>query len=167
MKKKIYTVIIFLCYTIFLWGQDIMSVHTITIIFPNHGEAIPLGRCWVGNADTSNWRKPKNIDQSVLRFDTDELTPEQNAERLRLLGFFYNPAVSYFDRKKGEVILNTNRSLYRKNKIKLIYRTFVKQYYDNVNAYIKDHKNNDPVDEDYFFEQFEDARHEFCKDIKK
>ena len=167
MKKKIYTIIIILCFTNLLWGQDTFKAHTITLFMPNLGMALPLGRTNIAHADTSNWRSPKNIDQTVFRFDTSELTPEQNAERLRLLGFFYNPAVAYFDRKKGEVILNTNRSLYRKNKIKLIYRTFVKQYYDNVNAYIKDHKNNDPVDEDYFLEQFEDARHEFCKDIKK
>ena len=117
MKKIIYTVIVFLCFTNFLWAQDTFIAHAVTLDMPNLGMAIPLGKSNVAHADTSNWRNPQNIDQSVLRFDTNELTSEQKNEKLRLLGFFYNPAVVHFDKKEGKVILNTNRSLYRKNKI--------------------------------------------------
>ena len=73
----------------------------------------------------------------------------------------------HFDKKEGKVILNTNRSLYRKNKIEFVYRKFVKQYYENVNEYIINHKNNEPVDEDFFLEQFEAAQNEFSKEIKE
>lgn len=167
MKKIIYTVIVFLCFTNFLWAQDTFIAHAVTLAMPNLGMAIPLGKSNVAHADTSNWRNPQNIDQSVLRFDTNELTSEQKNEKLRLLGFFYNPAVVHFDKKEGKVILNTNRSLYRKNKIEFVYRKFVKQYYENINEYIISHKNNEPIDEDFFLEQFEAAQNEFSREIKE
>ena len=63
--------------------------------------------------------------------------------------------------------LNTNRSLYRKNKIEFVYRKFVKQYYENINEYIINHKNNEPIDEDFFLEQFEAAQNEFSREIKE
>lgn len=85
MKKIIYTVIVFLCFTNFLWAQDTFIAHAVTLDMPNLGMAIPLGKSNVAHADTSNWRNPQNIDQSVLRFDTNELTSEQKNEKLRLL----------------------------------------------------------------------------------
>lgn len=167
MRKTINIIAALLYFNCSLDAQDTWSVSKITILIPNLGRAIPLGKSIAVKADTTHWRNPRNLDQSVLRFDTEELTKEQKTEKLKLLGFFYNPKIVKFDKRNGAVVLNTKRSLYRRNGIKLTYRRLVKQYYDYVNNYIKEHRNNDPVDEDFFLEQFESAQRDFCKEIKE
>jgi hypothetical protein len=167
MKRNIKFILLFLCFACSMSAQDICSVHKLTICFPDLGRAMPLGMGNAFKADTTHWRNPKSMAQCVLSFDTTQLTLEQKTEKLKLLGFFYNPKVVKFDKRNGMVVLNTKRYLYRKNGIKLIYRKFVKQYYDEVNHYIKEHKNNNPVDEDFFLEQFEFLQRDYCRDIKE
>lgn len=124
-----------------------------------------LGQTGLCGADTTHWRNPRTIDESVLMFPADSvpLPPEQEELREKLLGFFYNPAVVSY--ANGVFVLNTHRTIYRKNDIDLIYRKFVKEYYAEMNADICKLRDNGDLDEDELIEQFHSAQKKFSREI--
>ena len=122
-----------------------------------------LGHTAICGLDTTNWRNPKNIRESVLMFYTDSISPAQKMFKEKLLGFFYNPAVTSYS--NGVFILNTHKHLYKKNGIDLRYRKFVKDYYDEMNADICRLRSEGKLDEEELIEQFKFAQRHFCRDI--
>lgn len=73
-----------------------------------------LGRAAVSNLDTTHWRNPKTIRESVLMFSSDSLhlPYEQKKLKDKLLGFFYNPTVISYT--NGIFVLNTHKRIYKK-----------------------------------------------------
>jgi hypothetical protein len=117
------------------------------------------------SADTTHWRNPRTIDESVLMFFTDSipLPLEQGKLKEKLLGFFYNPAIISYS--KGVFVLNTKRSVYKKNKIDLRYRRFVEEYYSEMNRDICKLREEGNLDESELIEQFQFAQKQYCREI--
>ena len=124
-----------------------------------------LGRTAIGNLDTTHWRNPKTIRESVLMFSSDSIHLPYAQEKLKekLLGFFYNPSVTSYT--NGIFVLNMHKRIYKKNGIDLRYRKFVKKYYDEMNTDICKLRNEGQLDEYELAEQFKSAQHDFCRDI--
>lgn len=127
-------------------------------------------RCTLGcrgypDRDTTYWRMPKDINQSVLMFSYTVLSQEQKDLREYLLGFFYNPMILQYN--NGQFSVNQKKSLYKKNNIPLAYRGFVTKFYKDLNEDLQEKFRDKIFDEQEFKEEFLAVQKQYSREIKK
>lgn len=165
MKRYLFAVAFLLSIFCIMNAQDMFSVSVHTFVMHDVGGS-PIADYFIHNPDTTHWRNPKSLEQSVLCVTTEDLNEEQKNEKLRLLGFFCNPKIVKYQ-MGGLVEVNTKRSLYTKNGIDLRYRKFVKDYYDKVNKELQMRRQSAPFDENATAEQFKEAQKKYSRLVKE
>ena len=164
MKKTCYLAMLLCCILCLpSKGQDVVIVSKLRLAVHNVGLSL-LGNWHYQQVDTTYWRNPKYIDQSVLAQDSKLLSPQQLSLKEHLLGFFYNPQV--VSCKNGVITLNTQKKLYRSNNIPMRYRKLVKQYYDTLNDSIAQRKLRGDFDNDEFARNFKFFQDSYSREIQ-
>ena len=165
MKRYLLAVVFLLSVFGILNAQDVFSVSVHTFAMHDVG-GNPIADYFILDSDTTHWRNPKSLEQSVLCAITEDLNEEQKNEKLRLLGFFCNPKIVKYQ-MGGLVEVNMKRRLYTKNGIDLRYRKFVKDYYDKVNMELQMRRQSAPFDENATAEQFKEAQKRYSRLVKE
>ncbi len=164
MKKSSSLFLLLICIAIGSLGQDAMKATKMRLTFARPTVTEPLGMWYQQSSDTTFWRNPVTLEQSVLVMDAKTLSNEQKELKAKLLRFFCSPKIVQY-KKGGTVTLKAKRSLCKRNGIPLIYRKFAKQYYKDLNKYIARHRKSGCFDEDNLAKSFEYVWREYAGEI--
>ena len=96
MKRYLFFVLFMVACIGSMQAQDSYIVKVMRFVMHDIGGS-PIADYFIHNPDTTHWRNPNSLEQSVLCITTEDLNEEQKTEKLRLLGFFCNPKIVKYE----------------------------------------------------------------------
>lgn len=89
-------------------------------------KSLMLGSYVLVNPDTSKWKSPTKLNDTVLLLYEDEASPQQKETKGKLLSFFYNSGVVKV--RNGKLKMSERESLFLCHNIDLCYIGIFKEY---------------------------------------
>ena len=117
--------------TIFASDEVEHSINITRYVLEGLPKSLMLGSYVLVNPDTSKWKSPTKLNDTVLLLCEDEASPQQKETKAKLLSFFYNSGMVKV--RNGKLKMSVNKCLFIRHEIHLCYVDIFNEYVDKYN----------------------------------